>query len=752
MTSKLRKKLWVSVGIAAISTWAVPALAQTAVADGADSVSSADIIVTASKREERQRDVPAAITAIPADVINKVGIQDFRDYASLVPGLSQRHNGNPGQGTIILRGLNTSSQQGTNTTAFYLDESPFSSSGFLSVSGLLTPSPDLGDVERIEVLKGPQGTLYGATSLGGLVKVVSKVPDANQSSGSVRAELTGTDGGDLGFSTRASVNLPLIADKLAIRASGGYRRIGGFIDNVGTGRANANDAEIYGGRLAIRATPTDDLTLDLVGFIQTIKSSGSSYQDNRAGTLIPIARKYTQNNFADLDSTIDYRLISGSAAYDFGPITWLTTASYSEIRTDLNSDFTKVYVPLVAASVPVGTAAPGSFSPNNNKFSLESRLTSQRLGAFEFIAGIFYTKETSSYPIIVSLVNPTTGARLASPFDTLLRTGTLSDYSEFAGFGNLIFYLTDTFDVTGGIRVSQNNDTSTTGAPINGLPASVFFRPRVTSAFKASDTATTYLGTIRWRPTPQISTFLRAASGYRPGGPQTNPAPPPGAQTTIKADTLWNYEAGIKGSFLDGSLLVDASVYRIDWSDIQLPTLFSGITLQTNSGKARVNGFEASITARPADSFTLSTAIGYTDAKLIEVPAGITSSIGAGAGDRLPLSSKWTVAALADFQTPLSEGAKFTTGATLRYQSDMPNGYAGDRLNTGITLPGFATLDLRAGVDFARFTLQVRAENLFNKLAYTSANTNRIFAGQVLPTQVAVIRPRSFVVSVSAKF
>src|SRR5262249_21140681 len=154
---------------------------------------------------------------------------------TLVPGLTQRVIGAPGTGAIILRGLNTGSQQTSNTSAYYIDDTPFTSSGFLSVGAFVTPEPELADIERLEVLKGPQGTLYGASSLGGLIHLVTRKPDVNSVFGSVSTEVTATQGGDLGGLVRASINVPLVPGTAAIEAAGFYRRIGGFIDNVQTG-------------------------------------------------------------------------------------------------------------------------------------------------------------------------------------------------------------------------------------------------------------------------------------------------------------------------------------------------------------------------------------------------------------------------------------------------------------------------------------------------------------------------------------
>lgn len=309
------KSLFARVVAGAALTTMTPSLihAQAAAAPpaqpDAETDNDTDIVVTATKRAERLRDVPAAITVINNETITRAGIQDFRDYASLVPGLSQRDLGAPGVGTIILRGLNTGSQQTTNTAGFYLDDAAVSSSGYLGVGALFTPNPDLGDVDRIEVLKGPQGTLFGANSLGGLVRIVSRPPDSHVLSGSVRGEASATAGGDMGYSGRGAVNVPLVDGVLAIRASGAYRRIGGFADNVGTGDENVNRSNIYGGRLALRASPMDGLTIDLVSFLQNTDSVGIAGQDNVSATLRPLYRRYAYNTFANLDYRVRNRTL-----------------------------------------------------------------------------------------------------------------------------------------------------------------------------------------------------------------------------------------------------------------------------------------------------------------------------------------------------------------------------------------------------------------------------------------------------------
>lgn len=747
---------------------ASPVLAQDASGVPASETAETDgqpqeIIVTASKRAERLRDVPAAITAINSAVIEEQGIKDFRDYATLVPGLSQRDTGAPGLGTVILRGLNTGAQQATSTTAFYIGETPFTAAGFITNSSLFTPAPDFADMERIEVLKGPQGTLYGASSLGGLVRFVIKKPDTSKFSGSVRGDLVDVDGGGFGYGVHGAVNVPIVAGQLAVRASGFYRRSPGNTDNVATGTQNVNKSDLYGGRFALRFTPNSDLTIDLSAEMQNIENDGYATQDTLSGTLVPRFGPRQYSNYRDFGSKLKYRLVNGVIDHDIGPGSIVTTASYAYYSGFIQTDFTDNYVPLARASlapvsqllfgVPINTLIPANskavaeMTPTLKKTSVETRFVSKRLGPVEFVVGGFYTYEDNYVPIYFRLADGN-GVNRAAPFDLLLRSETPSTYKEYAGFGNLTFYLNDRIDVTGGIRYAHNDQY----IHIAGPNATLFFLPRANPIFETSDSATTYLATLRWRPTNQLSFYARAASGYRPGGPQNNPTPPPGAQTVIRPDTVWNYEAGFKGSFLDGALSVDASVFHIDWSDIQLNTTLGGIALQGNAGSADVDGFELAWLARPSHDFTVGGTVGHTNARITQIDAGVSTSIGANAGDKLPLTPSWMASIYADHKFPLSNEVSASAGATVRFQSDMPSSYPGSLLNPNIKLPEITTVDLRAGLEFGRVHAQARVENLFDTIGYTTAVTNKLFAAQPLPTQVTVTRPRTFSLSLGIDF
>lgn len=706
-----------------------------------------EIIVTASRREERLRDAPSAITAITGDSIEAMGVQSFRDYASLVPGLSQRDAGAPGLGTVILRGMNTGGQQTTNTTAYYIDDAVFSASGFLSLGAQVTPAPELAELERIEVLKGPQGTLYGASSLGGLIRIVTKKPDATGFYGNVRTEFTTMSGGEQGYMIRGSVNAPLIEDKLALQATGYKRTLPGFTDNVRTGSEDVNSSDLYGGRIALRATLTEDLTLDLSALAQNIENDAYAFERLVPGTQRPLYGEYKYDHYQNFGSSVDYRLANAVLTWATDAGSLIASANYADYGVETFSDATATYLPVaqlfaplvLGQVIPANAGARANPSPSMEKHTVDVRFVSNRLGAVEFMGGVFYTQEDTVYNINIIMQDTLTGANLPSPLDVLYRTQTTSDYKEIAGYGNLTYFISDRLDVQAGIRYARNEQVGS----IRGPNALYGYTSLPKLSFPFEDSSATYLATVRWRPTDDISTYLRAASGYRPGGPQTNSNPPPGAPLIIDPDTVWNYEAGVKGSFLGGALSANLAVYHIDWKKIQLNALDStGVLLQTNGGDAEVDGVELELIARPTSNLTLVANAGYTDARLTSVLPGVSTATGARAGDNLPLTPEYTVAFTADQRMPFSDNLTGLLGTTVRYQSEMPNNYGAAIAAAQRTLGSMTTVDVRGGVEFDRYTLQLRAQNLLNEHAYLSIDSN----------QATVIQPRSITLALSASF
>ncbi|WP_243451972.1 TonB-dependent receptor domain-containing protein [Sphingosinicella soli] len=530
----------------------------------------------------------------------------------------------------------------------------------------------------------------------------------------------------------------------------------GFVDNVGTGTKDVNRSNLAGARIALLVEPAPNFQIQISGQYQNIENNGYSSVDLVPGTYTPLYGGYTYNDFMDFGGDVKYRLLNATAEYEMDAGTITASASYAKYDVDFASDITSTYIPLARGvlapvseavfGVPIDTLLPASsragsfFNPSADKYSAEVRFASKRLGPIEFIAGAFYTKEDSTY---LANVMPYTaeGVPFASPFNYLIRTTTTSKYEEIAGFGNLTFYLTDNFDVTGGIRYAHNEQTSGTGGP----GATSFFLPRPALTFDFKDNATTYLGTVRWRPLSNLSFYARAASGYRPGGPQTNSAPPPNAQTVIRSDTVWNYEAGVKATTLDGAFTIDASVFHIDWKDIQLNTLFNGFVLGGNAASADVDGIEVQMQLRPNELLTIGANMGHTRAVLTSITPEAAAVAGAAKGDRLPLTAPWTASIVADQQIPLSPSVTGSVGASLRFQSSMFATYPGLDPNPTQKLPELTTVDLRAGAVFdSGFTVQLRLDNLFDKFGFTNVDGA---AGSA-----TVIRPRTVSLGVSVNF
>ncbi|WP_116813013.1 TonB-dependent receptor [Steroidobacter cummioxidans] len=711
-----------------------------------DSLALEGVVVTASKRAERLVDVPAAIDTLSGDTLEKLGAGGFSDFAELVPNLDQRSAGAPGAGTVIIRGLNSGPQQTTSTVGFYLDDVPFTASGSLAVGSVVTPDPDLADIDSIEVLKGPQGTLYGASSLGGLIRIISKRPDLAEFSGSASMSGSAVDGGGTGHGMRASLNAPISQDRIGLRLSAFHRRDPGFVTNTGTGSEDVNDATVYGGRLSLLSAFGETVDLLLAGFYQKIEAGGFSYQDHVTDTMQPAFGPRTFSNYFDPTYEAEYQTLSATLNWTLGPGVLTSTLAYGEYQTQLFADYTQIYGPALAEVLPVGTGLKGDPSPQMEKTTVEIRYASERIDAFEFIAGLFHTDERNSYPIAMTAENQATGAVLPAPFGNVLTTVTRSDYREQAAFANLTYYFTDAVDLTLGARYAQNDQKA--AATRSGLLLGVFVP--TTSGFAFDDHATTYLATLRWRLTPALSSFVRAASGYRPGGPQTNSLFPDARP--FEADTVWNYEVGVKGSFPERRVGFSASVYHIVWDDIQLNTLRGGFVFQGNGGKGEVNGFELEAHASLIDHLSVALSLGYNDTEIVSIDAESSASLGAAKGDPFPLSPKWGGALMFDYRMPLVADWVGTAGVSVKYTGERPSSFSNTVLNPNVDLPDYTTLDLRAGLENGPWRLALRVDNVTNEAGLASFSTDKLFAGQFVPSTAILIRPRTYGLTLSMDF
>ncbi len=714
-------------------------------ATSAGSESLQEIVVT-SKRMERAQDVPTAVSTLGSSQIETLGIESFKDYEGLVPSLSQRDEGAPGIGTIILRGLNTGSEQSANTAGYYLDDTPFSASGFSAFADQVTPDPDLLDVDHIEVLKGPQGTLFGAGSLGGLIRIITKKPSLTEFSGSVTTEGDSVDGGGGGYSVRGSVTDPLIQDVLGVRAAAFYRHNPGFTDNLGTGTKNVNDGTEKGARIALLARPTSALSIELDGFVQDTTADGFDYQYNKIDTAVPLYGVREFKDFFNPSATANYRLASLKLDYDLSTGTVTADVGYGSFTAFRINDWTDQNGPV--PGFPANGGVAQTTGPGIDKFSTEVRFVSKRLGRIEFLIGLFDTVEHNRIPFLISGLDRDTLAPLPEPNYLLFGIHRHSLYEESAAFGDLTYYFTNDLDFTGGVRYARNTEHT------SDFFYGAFVGPPSVALYDFNGSATTYLATLRWRPTSALSPYLRVASGYRPGGPQLNSIVPPGAQKEILPDTVWNYEAGVKGNFFDGRVNSSFDVYHIDWKHVQLnSTCCGGFIFEGNAGAAAVDGVELELQARPIKPLKVGFSMGYTNARITEISAATSATIGAAAGDALPLTPRYTAALTGDYTYQISGGLEGNLGSTVRYEGTSHSSYPGNLINPDVIVPSYVPIDIRAGLHYAKYLLQFRVENITNRDGYTTIETAKAFPNDPMSETIAsVIRPRTFILSLTTDF
>ena len=740
MNTTLKLAILTALGVAG------PLLVQPSAALAADQPSDNDalttIVVTAEKKEEKLKDVPMSITALGGNALDNLQYRSFSDYAAMVPGLSLTSS-QPGLTTLTLRGQNAGGVG--STVAVYLDESPFGSSSALLNGSILSGDFDTWDLQRVEVLRGPQGTLYGANSEGGLLKFVTAPPVLGSFSGA--AEVTGesVDHGGKGGDVRAVVNLP-IGDKLALRVGGFDQDVAGYIQDPSRGKTDVNDGHKYGGRVSLLAEPIDSLTIRLTATSQQSRYNGTPNVDINPVTLKAAFGDLVQNRELNEPSSFAYKNYNATINWDAGPVSILSTTSYSILNSDFIVDYTNTQLApgftvqdLLASALKLpGLGAYIDDLADLKKFTQEVRISSPSTNFLEWQVGGYFTRETGHLYEHLNAVTLPSGASAGIP--TLEFPILDSIYKETAGFANLTVHIIPQFDVQAGGRYSKNEQTATES--ITGLlvPSQAFSTPSEGHVF-------TYSVAPRWHVDADNMAYLRFATGYRPGGPNAlPPAAPPDVPRQYGADKTTNVELGIKSTLLEGLLSIDASIYHVDWTDIQLLEQVDNTGINGNGGKARSQGFEWAVGYVPLHGLTLQWSGAYTDAKLTtDAPAvhGVT-------GDRLPYAPKWSTSFDGEYDWAAFADFKYFVGATWSYVGARETDFGSDVTQmTQVRLPSYNTYAARVGLDNTRYRVTLYGKNLSDSRGIT----NYVREGAPgLNGDVSVIQPRTIGVTLSAKF
>ncbi len=753
----MRRPISHMLGSVSVLAFALPALAQTAAppvataqtaplqgrdAPALSAAKAEEVVVTAQRRQQRLLDVPVPVTALEPAVLQRTASVNFNDYLARVPGfedLSVRD----GETQLILRGITTGPQP-NSTVGTYVDDTPFGSSSIFTNGGVLTPDIDPSDVQRIEVLRGPQGTLYGANSLGGLLKFVTAPPDPSGYHGRVEADGETVDGGGNGYGLRAMVNVP-ITDTLAVRANFFNRDDPGYIADPSLGRTDLNSTHVEGGRASVLWEPTDALSIRLTATLQDLRSTGTPEEDIDYTNLQPLYGEYEQKRYFDQLFYNRYRVYNGDMRYDLGFATLISSTSYSTLRSTNTMDVTTALGPLLGGAF--GIPDFGLVEPEpiyQTRFTEEVRLASKPGQYVDWQLGFYADHERGSELQAFDPLNTSTGAVI--PLPLLAAVSLQSRYTEFAGFGDVTFHIRPYIDLLAGLRYSSNaqNYTQGEGGLLGGGPFS-------TLASTSSDSSTTFLIAPSYKFTPNNLLYARIASGYRPGGP--NALPPTelaaGVPKTFQPDTLVNYEIGYKSTLLDHRLTLDLSAFYIDWKDVQLLTRTGVFTAEGNGGSAVSQGFEGTVTYTPLTGVTLSDNFAFTDAHLT------TDAPGAGGvnGDPLPYVPKWSENANADYDFTPVDGWHSYVGGSVRFVGERASAFAISALPSFVrpNMPAYTTVDLRAGVTHQGYTLNFTIKNLNNSHGITDLTSLQEDPGEN-PYAASLIEPRTFGLAISKQF
>jgi outer membrane receptor protein involved in Fe transport len=735
------QKTWLLSGVCAgaLTLAAGTAAAQEAVkpptpAVAANQTSANEVIVTAEKRRERLVDVPASVTALTGQSLSKQGIVSITDFAALAPGLTFKGAGD-GETSLVIRGINAAVSLGP-TVGVLVDGVPIGSTS--SLGGGATWQFDAGtwDLNRVEVLEGPQSTLYGAAGMTGLVSYVHNEPALSHFEAAGEGDVSGTEDGGVNYATRGMVNIPIVADQLALRVAASHFENSGYIDDPSLNLSKINKFDEDSVRASLLWKPTSALSITLDGNYQNNDRAASDVVLYNRASGQPVNGPL-QNAQGLLDPW-RFKLGEGdlNIDYDLGPVTLTSVSSYQSYDGVINAFFTNTAL----GSALKGVGAVNTdvlLQPTTTKWTQELRVVSRDNSPLHYIAGFFYTSEDSLPEQTINGFGAS-GAPIA--LNPLLIIHEPDNYVEYAGYAQLGYTFFGKLDITGGIRYTR--DTTSFFETTGGLLGPSVRQVPMTSS---TEDEVNYLLTAKYKLSDSSNIYARASSGYRPGGPNSGVV---GAPLTFSPDHLWNYEVGYKARLWNGRAEFDADAFYVTWDDIQVTAVTAqGLAYTTNGRKAISQGVEARGSVVPIDGLTVSGNVAYTDAHLLDpIP-----SVGGAAGERLPNSPTWSGAIIADYRFPLTGTLYGFAGGTLRAVGDETAAFNGaPKSIPQYHLPGYVLGDLRAGIDGGRWTVTAYIRNVGDSRAQLSASTNSETTTNFALVEIA--RPRTIGVTLDVRY
>jgi len=715
-------------GLGLMLASAQPVMAQSAAAQPANTSSVSEVVVTATKRQQKVREVVGSVAALSGDQLQKLGAQSLQDYILNIPGVTFNAY-QPGQSQVVLRGVSTTTylDQGQPTTGYYINEVPLTEPGF----SIVTPDIDTFDLNNVEVLRGPQGTLFGSASLGGLINYVTNTANTHSYQAAVEAGVSDTEHApQAGDEVKAMVNIPVIDDTLAVRVVGIYHKDPGYISNLANGENGTNNLATYGGRLSIVWTPTDKTKVSWMSMYQREDLGDAMFLT--PGTLshdLLVPNKQT--------TWINQQSIKIEQDLGFADLTAI--GAYTQKREYVTFD-DSIYFPGFLG----GTVFPSPEDAKSTSEYGEVRLSSKPGHFIDWLIGAnYFTSNKSNFGSIstngasayidahpAQFGGPNMGNILA-PNNEFDRDNTLVKGDEAALFGEASAHLTPQWTLTLGGRLFKTTDNDDLINYAGALgPATNFHQNDSQTGFAPKVS-------LSWKPSSDFMVYGLVSQGYRFGGP--NPVPPSAlfhTPLTYGTDSLVNYEVGLRSDWFDHRLELDVTPYFINWTNIQV-RLFrpDGFAYVLNAGDAHNYGIELTGLLHATHNIDFSTNATYLNATLTQplLQCQGCSTVPIPAGTVLPGASRWSITNMATIR--FDTEVPTTLVLTHRYISAAPQALGSD-MDQG----NYNTFGARFRVDIRPdLSVSLYADNINDSRGITASPFNSAF----LPAAV-ILRPRTF--------
>jgi iron complex outermembrane recepter protein len=725
------------------------------------------VVVTAEKRTENLQNVPMNVTAITSEKLEQLHLTDFTDFALYMPSVEyavsgQGSNGGPGFSNVTMRGI-ASDQNGNHSgplppVGVYLDEQPIT-----TINGTLdVPTYDL---QRVEALSGPQGTLYGASSEAGTIRIITNKPDTSGFAASYSIDGNSVDHGGIGYTGDGMVNIPL-SENAAIRIVAWDEHDAGYINNVygtltfpssgitinnaATAKKDYNTVDKLGGRVALKIDLDDNWTITPVLMAQRENTNGFFGYNPSIGDLdvTHFMPEYVHDDWYSAALTVQGKI---------GNVDLLYSGGYMSRTIDSQADYADYsfwYDTLFAYGNYITNNSGALIDPQQyidgkdhfTKQNHEFRIQTSKDSSLRLVAGAYYGDETHAIlqdykinglrtsPLLVGGV-PDYSYFFTVPgwANTLWLTDQFREDQDYAVFGELAYDILPNLTVTGGIRFFEDNNSLkgffglgrnalpvTSGGP--GLcfsPTPIYNNGPCTDLdADVKDHGETHKINLTWHIDDDRLVYATYSTGFRPGGVNRVTGFPPYAP-----DTLTNYEVGWKTSWYDDRLRVNGAVYWENWNNFQFPFLGpNSVTVIVDGGQATVKGSEFDVSWLPIDSLTLTSSGAYNDAQLTQDycgAVGVTSCPGAAEapkGTQLPITPKWKINATARYDFTVLGIKAHVEGSAVHESGQWPDLRIAQRSILGESQP-FSTFDFNTGIDEDSWAIELYIQNVTDERA-----------------------------------